>query len=454
MGLLGYSSIRAEFTGLGKTSITLAAISILRAQQLIKGALIIVPRRPMYLVWPKEAVKWKDFNHLKLTILHGKHKERNLRSKADVYLINPEGLRWLFRTLGSNPDRWPFDLLGVDESSRFKNTKTQRFKELRAHLTSFRRRYILTGSPAPNGLQDLFGQILILDLGKALGRYITHYRNEFFNSGGYGGYTYYLKEGADEEIYQRIAPLVLRMDEKDYLDLPPLVIAPPHYVELPAEARRMYDHLEEHFKLNLVNGTVKASNAATATVKLRQLANGGIYHDKVPGTTRLTTQIHHEKDEVLVELLEELEGQPTLVAYEFDHDLIRIKTALKTAGFGDVPHVGGGVSDKRAFEIEEEWNAGQLPVLIGHPQSISHGLNLQGTGRALIWYALTWNLEDHDQFIKRIHRQGQTKRVFVHYLVARNTIDEAMMLALKRKTKTQRALLDALRAYYLPSPRG
>lgn len=439
--------------GLGKTSITLAATSVLRGQQVIKGILIIAPRRPMYLVWPKERDKWTDFNHLDLVILHGKGKEERLRSKSDVYMINPEGLRWLFRTLGSDPSRWPFDTLAIDESTKFKNTRTQRFKELKGHLTSFRRRYILTGSPAPNGLEDLFGQMYVLDQGRSLGRYITHYRNEFFNSGGYGGYTHYLKEGADELIYDRIAPLVLRMDEKDYLQLPPLIIAEPRVVELPPEARAAYDHLEEHFKLDLADGTVRAANAAAASGKLRQLANGGIYNDAVPGLNRLTTVIHHEKDEALVDLLEELEGQPTLVAYEFNHDLARVKLALKAAGFGDVPHVGGGVSDKTADQIERDWNDGKLPVLLGQPQSISHGLNLQGKGRALIWYALTWNLEDHDQFIKRIHRKGQKKRVFVHYIVAKDTIDEVMMTALKRKTRTQRALLDALRERYLPPGR-
>lgn len=403
----------------------------------------------MYMVWPKEIKKWNDFKHLKCTILHGKDKDRNLkRGDADIYLMNPEGLRWLFRALGPKPERWPFDILGIDESSKFKHTKTQRFKELKDQLPKFRRRYILTGSPAPNGLEDLFGQVYCLDLGRALGRYITHYRDEFFDAGGYGGYSYYLKQGAEQQIYKRIAPLVLRMDEKDYLDLPPLIKSN-HYVQLPDEAQKIYNELETDFKISLEYGEVRAANAATATIKLRQVANGGVYHDAVPGERRTSAALHDAKTEILLDLLDELEGQPTFVTYEFKHELDRIRKALKPQ-FGDVPYIGGGVSDKRALEIEEEWNAGQLPVVIVNPQSAAHGLNMQKAGRAIIWYALTWDLELHDQMIKRIHRQGQTKRVFIHYVIARGTVDEALMSALQRKTRTQKGLLDALRLYYLP----
>jgi SNF2 family DNA or RNA helicase len=436
--------------GLGKTSITLAALDTLREQKLMRGALVIAPLRPCYLVWPEEIKKWADFNHLRTAILHGSRKEEALRSRADLYLINPEGLRWLFQKVGTlRSDAWPFDVLVVDESTKFKHTNTQRFKELRAPLAKFRRRYILTGTPAPNGLMDLFGQIYLLDLGHALGQYITHYRMKYFNAGGFGGYEWFLKKGADKLIYDRIAPLVLRMDQKDYLELPPL-IETDHWVELPPEALRVYSDLEVKFIAELNSGKVKAATAGAAVTKLRQVANGGVYLDEVVNGKRRSEHLHDAKTDMLVELLEELSGQPTLVAYEFEHDLDRIKLALKREGFGDVPHLGGGVSAARAKAIADDWNAGKLPVLLGHPQSIAHGLNLQKTGRAVIWYSLTWDLELYDQFVRRIWRQGQTSRVFVHRILARDTVDVAVLAAIGAKAKVQGALLDALRKYYPP----
>jgi len=436
--------------GLGKTSVTLAALSLLLEQQLTRGALVIAPLRPVYLVWPDELRKWREFTHLKFEILHGSDKDRALKRKADVYLINPEGLRWLFRVLGPDHSRWPFDILVIDESSKFKNTRTERFKNLRDQLPRFRRRYTLTGTPAPNGLLDLFGQIYCLDLGRSLGRYVTHYRMEFFQQTGFGGYDWVLRPGSEQEIYARIAPLVLRMDEKDYLEMPPLVEAN-HFVELPKDARRVYDEVESKFLTELDSGSITVQSAATATIKLQQIANGGAYLDSQPGRHRAAAHLHDAKTECLLDLLEELEGQPTLVAYAFEHDLQRLRPALKKAGFGDVPHLGGGVSPRDAQSIVDRWNDGQLPVLLGHPQSVAHGLNLQKAGRAVIWYALTWDLELYEQFVRRVYRQGQTGRVIVHRILARKTVDEAILGALQRKTRGQRALLDALRAYYLPS---
>lgn len=437
--------------GLGKTSITLAALDVLREKGLMRGALVIAPLRPCYLVWPAEVQKWADFAHLKVAILHGPKKEEALRSRADIYVINPEGLRWLFLKIGLGRDNWPFDVLVVDESTKFKHTNTQRFKELREPLRRFRRRYILTGTPAPNGLMDLFGQIYLLDLGNALGQYITHFRTKFFNSGGYGGYEWFLKAGADKEIYDRIAPLVLRMDQKDYLELPPLIEVD-HWVDLPAPAMRVYVDLETRFVADLESGKIKAATAGAATTKLRQIANGGIYLDEVVNGKRRAEHLHATKTDALIELLEKLSGQPTLVAYEFEHDLARIKNDLKREGFGDVPHLGGGVPMRTAMRVAEDWNAGKLPVLLGQPQSIAHGLNLQKTGRAVIWYSLTWDLELYDQFVRRVWRQGQTSRVFVYRILARKTIDEAVLAAIRAKTKTQGALLNALRSYYKPRP--
>ena len=433
--------------GLGKTSITLAALKILRTEKIAQKALIIAPLRVVHEVWPEEINTWEDFHTTTYAILHGPKKEQALRSDADVYLINPEGLQWLMTSLRGKP--WPFDVLVLDESTRFKHTRTQRFKLLKPVLPKFGRRYILTGSPAPNGLMDLFGQMYVVDLGRSLGQYITHYRTKYFQQTGYGGYTWALQPDAEQAIYDAIAPYVLRMSQEEYLHLPPLVNAN-HYVTLPKEARKQYDQLESTFMLTLAEGKVNSANAAVVGGKLRQVANGGIYLDQdddAPDAARRAAHLHDAKTETLIELLNELNGQPTLVAYEFWHDLERLQAGLKRAGYGDVPYIGGGVSTAAFKRIKEDWNAGALPVLLAQPQSVAHGLNLQKTGRAIIWYGLTWNLEDYFQFIRRIWRRGVADRVVNHHILARGTTDEAVLAALGAKYRTEKALLDALREY-------
>lgn len=435
--------------GLRKTSITLAALKVLRGEGIVGKTLIIAPLRVVYEVWPEEIDKWEDFRDTRYAILHGPKKEAALQSKADIYLINPEGLQWLFVALRGEK-RWPFDVLVIDESTRFKHTNTARFKLLRPYLPRFGRRYILTGSPAPNGLMDLFGQVYIMDLGRSLGAYITHFRNKFFNKTGYGGYTYVLRDGAEAEIYNVIAPYVLRMSQEEYLKLPPLVDVT-RTVELPPVARKQYDLMEATFMLMLEKGKVNAANAAVVGGKLRQIANGGVYLDPRgdgSGEKRSAAHLHDAKAEMLVELLEELSGQPTLVAYEFHHDLERLRPYLKAAGFGDVPYIAGGVTTKAFAAIKDDWNAGKVPVLLAQPQSVQHGLNLQKTGRAIIWYSIPWDLEIYTQFIRRIWRSGVTERVMNYRIVARDTTDEAILRALGAKHRTEKALLDAIRDYH------
>jgi len=422
--------------GMGKTSCTLAAFKLLKKAGLVSRALVIAPLRPARSVWPGEASKWDDFTGLKVQVLHGNNKDKLLRGKADIDVVNPEGLPWLFRQVTKN--EWPWQMLVIDESTRFKNTHTQRFKELKPVLDWFRRRYILTGTPAPNGLLDLFGQVYVMDMGNALGRYITHYRMEYFDATGFGGYTWQPKREAESRIYKKLAPLVLRMDAADYLKLPPLVNNTVE-VELDADARRVYDTMEELLISAVDDETVTAANLAAASIKCRQIANGGIYKDDHAGWV----DIHDIKTEAVVELVEELSGKPALIAYEFKHDLARLRAALGE----DVPHLGGGVTGKQQAIIEAAWNAGKLPVLLAQPQSVAHGLNLQGTGAAVIWHSLTYNLEDYEQLVRRIWRQGQKERVVVHHIVAKNTVDVAIMCALRSKDKTQRALLTALRDY-------
>ena len=437
--------------GLGKTSIGLAGLKVLKKEGMLRAALIVAPLRVCFSVWPKEIKKWADFNGLTYVILHGKNKEELLEEKADIYLINPEGLQWLmdeehlkrFKKLN-------VCTLIVDESSKFKKTSTQRFKILKPYLPKFKRRWIFTGSPAPNGLMDLFGQVYILDLGRALSPYITHYRKNFFTPSGFGGYEWKIIPGAEERINKLIKPLVLRLDAKDYLELPQIVTNN-IVVQLPPIARKIYDAMEKEMIATLEGGkSSMAVSAASASMKCRQIASGGVYHDTFEDddpmpSKKLWTHVHDAKTEAIEDLIGEMQGRPILIGYEFKHDLDRLQKLLGK----NVPYIGGGVSTKRSTEIEELWNADKLPVLLGQPQSMGHGLNLQGSEcNTVAWYSPTWNYELYDQFIKRVARQGSKhKRIFVHHIIAENTTDEAVIYSIKGKHKTQKDFLDALRTY-------
>lgn len=447
--------------GLGKTSITLAAIAFLIKRGIINKVLLVAPLRVCHSVWPKEVEKWSDFNHLRVVVLHGPDKQHLLEQDADIYVINPEGLDWLLQVeksktatgkskVGVDLRRWKklgFDTLVIDELSKFKHVNTNRFKALKQVLHTFSRRWGLTGSPAANGLMDLFGQCYVLDQGRTLGPYITHYRMKYFDA-SYDGFSWTIKDGAEKEIYKRLKPLALRMAAEDYLDMPQL-IENRIYVELPDKVRGIYDQLQEDLLTKIEDKVVVASTAAVASIKCRQVANGGIYLDpevqalvKLPPSKKEWVNLHHVKTNALVDLIEELQGSPLLVAYDFAHDLDRIQEKLGK----DVPYIGGGVSAKRAAELERLWNQGKLPVLLGHPQSIAHGLNLQEMGNHVCWYSQTWNYELYDQFIRRVLRQGnKAKKVFVHQIITKETIDEVIITTLKQKKKGQSALFDALK---------
>jgi SNF2 family DNA or RNA helicase len=423
--------------GYGKTSIVYALFKVLRSKQLVNRALVIAPLRPAVSTWPAEAAKWEDFRDITTQVLHGAGKEE--LGRASVEIINPEGLSWLFSQVKGE---WPWDMLVVDESTRFKHANTLRFKTLRPHLHRFRRRYILTGTPAPNGLLDLFGQIYILDMGNALGRYITHYRNSYFDSVGYGGYTWVPRKDSADKIYEKLKPLVYRVFGDEYIKLPPLINNTIE-VELPKEARKVYTQMEALLLAEWKGNTITAANSGAATMKCRQIANGGAYSEQVEGSTRRSwANIHDTKTEAVQELVEELSGQPALVAYEFQHDLERLQKA-----FPDAPYLGGGVNPKKQREVELAWNNGLLPVLFVQPQSVAHGLNLQGTAAAVILHSLFWDLEMYEQLVRRVWRQGQKERVVVHHIVAKGTVDEALMRGIARKDKTQKALLDALKTH-------
>ena len=428
--------------GLGKTSITLGALKVLKNKGLMNAALIIAPLRVCHSVWPAEVKKWKDFGELKVVVLHGAKKNESLKEKADIYVINPEGLDWLFAA--NNFKSLGCDVLVIDESSKFKHTGTRRFKALKPFLAKFKRRYILTGTPAPNGLLDLFGQIYILDLGRSFSPYITKFKRDFFDSSGFGGYTFVPKSDTEERIQELLKPLVMRLDGEDLLQLPELVYNN-IFVDLPPSARKIYDELAVEM-LTVLDSmeVVTAQGAAAASLKCRQVANGGLFLqlDHTPAVnSQRWEDLHTEKIDALRDLAEELNGQPLFVALDFEHDKERIRKHFPKAV------IASDYSAKRfAAEIEPAWNRGEIQMLAGHPGSLGHGLNLQEAGQHVVWHSLTWDLELYDQFIRRVRRQGNKHtHVFVHHIMARGTVDLAILRAIKRKGTIQDRLLDALK---------
>jgi SNF2 family DNA or RNA helicase len=434
---------------------------ILKKLGLIDELFVLAKRRIIWEVWPEEIKKWRQTRKMKYVICHGKDKEEKLLEPADIRLMNYEGLlmfaerrnrRWQLTDLGVEffRNRGKRVMLAVDESSKLRHTDTLRFKCLKQCLKFFKRRYILTGSPAPNSLMNLFGQIYTLDLGESLGTFITQYRNKYFMPTGYMGKDWKLQKGGEKRIFGKLSPLIIRYGN-DQLSLPPLTFID-KYVDLPPKAAKLYYEMEKEFIIKLKNDEIVAANAAVATGKCRQIANGGCYYNKNgdfitdPKKARGVQEMHTEKCEVLVDLLEELEGEPALVTFEFTHDMTRLRKYLKTHApqFADAPFVGGKMKDKEFAKYKKKWDRGELPVMFGNPESIAHGLNLQGKGGIVIFFALTYNLENYEQFIQRVWRQGQKRRVIVYRLIARNTVDVDMIRALKSKDKTQQALLRAM----------
>lgn len=428
--------------GLGKTSATLAAL--LEADAL--PALVVAPLRVCYSTWPDEVEKWDEFRDLKVVVLHGKNKGAALREKADIYLINPEGLPWLFGKPDRarkkwTPGRWqnwggrPATLV-VDESTKFKRSSSQRSKTLRRFLSDFSRRHILTGTPVPNGMLDLHGQILLLDEGEALTKYITHYQKRYFRPIPIPGRQYRVKweilDGAHEEILEAISPRVTVLRAADWLDMPELVVTKVPII-LPDRARERYDEMRKH---GCILDWDLLVDEDAALNKCRQIANGAMYLSD--GSTEW---MHSAKEDALMELLEQI-GAPTMVIYEFRHDLARIERALAGRRVGVI---GGGVSAADGAKIASDWNAGKLDVLLIHPQSGGIGLNLQHGGAHQVWYGPPWNLEHYLQTVGRLHRQGQTRPVFVYHLVAKNTIDEQVARVLEAKGATQDDMMDALK---------
>ena len=439
--------------GLGKTAIALFVFKILRKLDLVDELFVIAKRRIIYDVWPDEIKKWEGLEHFRYHILHGPKKQTRLMRDVDIRLMNYDGLPWLVNKRGLTPHARQFFkrgkriMLVCDESSKLKSTSTVRFRRLRKILKFFPRRYILTGSPIPNRLMDIFGQVYALDLGASLGKFITKFRNTYFHPSGYMGYDWELNEGADQKIFKKLRPLILRYGE-DELDLPPLKYVN-RWVRLPPNARRRYDELEQEFITRVQNHEITAANAAVASGKLRQIANGNIYlpheldkHGKRRRERRYL-HVHDRKLDHLEELIDELNGEPAFVAYEFKHEEKELRKRFPKAEF-----LNSKTKNREALKIKRDWNAGRIPVLFAHPETAAHGLNMQGSGGIVIFFALTWNFENYDQFIRRIWRQGQRRRVIVYRILARDSVDEIMLAALKRKDRNQQSLLKAMEKHY------
>lgn len=439
--------------GLGKTSITLYAFNALKKAKTANKMLVIAPLRVCYQVWPAEVEEWEQMSGLRVAVLHGPRKEERLLEDADIYVINPEGLEWLIFGSGKKDrkydrKRWQslgFDTLVIDELTKFKNPSGSRFKALKLVLDTFNRRWGLTGTPAPNGLLDLFGQCYVLDGGHALGRFITHYRNEYFRPLDPNGWKWALQKGADERIYERLKPLALRMAAEDYLELPErndIRI----FVQLPDKAMRLYEQMEEDLLALYDKQLITAGNGGAASMKCRQICNGALYVDddiasKVKGKKRSVLTVHDAKLDALEELVNELQGEQLLVAYEFNHDLERLMARFPKATF-----IGKGVTPAQGKKIEDAWNRGEIDLLFGQPASMGHGGNFQKSNAAHVcWFGQFWDYELYDQFIKRILRQGnKAKRVFNYHIVAKDTVDEVVYYDKIRKARNQGALFDAL----------
>jgi hypothetical protein len=439
--------------GMGKTSIVLEAFLTLLDESMAKKMLVIAPKRVCELVWRQEAKKWTQFRGLKFVYLHGFKKKQLLKKEADIYLINPEGLVWLAKQYWG--EKLPFDTITIDELTKFKNSQGVRWQCLRPAkkrrnmpLQHVQRIWGLTGTPIPNGYLDLFGQMKMLDGGAALGTWYSHFRNKYFDK-DYAGFKYTIRRGAAKQIEALIRPYVLRMSEKDYLQLPPLIPVP-HNVELPPAARKLYAQMKKDMIAELPDGKVEAGNAAAVYSKLKQMANGAVYAGDGVFEPRRTVHLHDVKIDAVLELIDELQGQPLMLAYEFNHDLARLQKAIKKhlGGKKDIPYLGSGVSSAQALRIEKDWNANKITVLLVHPASAGHGLNFQlGNACHLAHFSITWDYEMYYQLIKRIFRQGtKALRIFNHLFIVKNTIDEKSLDAIENKGFTQNAFFDALNA--------
>jgi SNF2 family DNA or RNA helicase len=413
---------------LSKTVITLTAVKELIEDFAVSKVLVIAPKRVAEDTWTREHEKWDHLAGLTVSRVLGtpQQRVRALSRKADIYVISRDLVQWIVQRYGK---LWPFDMVVVDELSSFKNPQAKRFKALRQVLPYIERVVGLTGTPSPNGLMDLWAEVYLLDRGERLGRTLGWYREKWFKPAvqvGYVVYKWAALRGAEEEIRKRIGDICVSMSAADYLELPDRIDREVP-VRLSESEMEQYRKMEQEQLLQVQDETVVALNAAAVMSKLLQIANGRAYTDE-----HEVVQIHDAKAEALAEIVD-VSDSPVLVFYSFRHDLEAIKAKIPEAR-----ELGGP-------ETIAAWNRGTIPVLLAHPASVGYGLNLQDGGHVIVWYGLTWSLELYQQANARLHRQGQTRPVIVHHLIAEGTADEQVMKALRTKDTSQAALLAALK---------
>lgn len=416
--------------GLGKTITTLTAINELMYDSFeISKVLIIAPLRVAQSTWKDEIEKWDHLNLLRYSIVVGDEKERlkALKQNSDIYIINRENVDWLVTKSGID---FNFDMLVIDELSSFKSHTSKRFKSLLKIRPYFERVVGLTGTPSSNGLMDLWAEFRVLDLGERLGRYITHYRNEYFLPDKRKGaviFSYKPQPNAEERIYRRLADMTISMKSTEYLKMPELILNELE-INLDEEDQMKYKKFKKEMVMTIQEKEIDAINAASLSNKLIQLANGSIYDED-----KKFYEVHNKKLDKLEEIIESANGKPVLVAYWFKADKERIEKRFK-------------VREIKTADDIKQWNMGMINLALIHPASAGHGLNLQSGGFTLVWFSLTWSLELYQQTNARLYRQGQKDTVVIHHLITKNTIDEDIMKSLKRKDKTQEALMRAVKA--------
>jgi SNF2 family DNA or RNA helicase len=432
--------------GLGKTVMVLSAIARLLRAHKVDRVLIVAPLRVVYTVWRQEARLWQHTRALRFSVVHGNHtqKVRALQKPAHVYLLNVDNLRWLDEVFGKR-NTLPFDMLVVDESSMFKKVKTVRFGIMRRRVNNFKRRVVMTGTPTPNGLHEIWPQMYMVDRGLHLGRRYTDFKTDYFDPSGYLGKKLSPKEGALERIVQETSSVVMRLDSDDWLKLPKLIEVPV-WVDLPDSARAVYEELEnEMFVAFEETGTfVDNPHAAALRNRCAQICGGAIYAEHEATQAKVWQPIHDAKMDAVQELVDELQGEPPIIAYRFRHEAIRLTRKYKTfAVIGRSEKTKP--SEREIMRIIDAWNKRRLEGLIAHPASVGHGLNLQHGGRHFIWFSLTESLEQYLQMLKRLHRSGQERSVINYIILARNTVDEVIYSDVHFKAAQQGRVNNAYR---------
>lgn len=456
--------------GLGKTSTILSLFKILRKLKKSKKMLVIAPLRVAYSAWPDEIEKWNTFSDMTFSIVHGRNPAERIKAlerDVDCYLINPENVKWLFEYLEGielkdfkkklSPEPYKFDTLVIDESTKFKSPTAIRFKVLADVRNKFKRRYILSGTPQPNTLMDLWSQMYILDGGLRLGSTISSFRHSYFIAERMpqGFFKYEAKPGSAAVVYDLIKDCTITLDDKDYLEMPELTYNKVK-VKLDPKVMKIYKQMEQEYMTILESGvSLDSPSAAAARNKCLQITSGAAYETFEPGEVQVNRKkqhhvIHDEKLDALVDLLTDIGPEPVLIAYHYKFNRLRIQERLvkefpERFPDGTVPYVGSGMSAKKGKALEDKFNKGEISVLLGHPQSIAFGLNLQKLSRNVIWFTLTDSYETFDQYCRRVYRQGQKRAVVVHIIEAMATIDIAVFKNVTTKEFNQQDMYNTMK---------